>query len=96
MICIAICIVYWFSVSVIDIISVQCNSIHPLGINNKIARHQTRNKFEVILLVRMALLDQLQGSHKNSFGLVGSLELIQLGCSDKTDGLLVLGLKLSE
>ena len=28
-ICIVVCIMYWFSVSMIYIISVQCNGIHP-------------------------------------------------------------------
>ncbi len=33
------------------------------------------------IVVRTALLDQLQGSH-STFGLVGSLQLIKLGSSD--------------
>ncbi len=48
--------------------------------------------FVVNLVVRTALLDQLQGSH-STFGLVGSLQLIQLGSSDnQIDQSHVLGL----
>ncbi len=47
----------------------------------------------VNLVVRTALLDQLQGSH-STFGLMGSLQLLQLGSSDNQNDLShVLGLK---
>ncbi len=43
------------------------------------------------LVVRTALLDQLQGSNETE-GRVGSLQLIQLGCSDtQIDHKLYLG-----
>ncbi len=45
----------------------------------------------VSLVVRTAELDQLQGSHETK-GQVGSLQLIQQGCSDnQIDHKLVLG-----
>ncbi len=60
-------------------------------VSDDVPVYQAKNMWVVNLVVRTIALDQLQGSHETK-GLVGSLQLIQQGCSDnQIDHKLVLG-----